>query len=889
MKLRQLHSFAAVLLLLAMGQSLYGQSQGSLVGTVRDPAGAVVPRAEVVATRNETGIAHRAKTTDNGDYRFPNLPVGTYTLTVNAPSFRELKIERLEIHVATTVRQDGALQVASVAAGVEVIESTPLVKSETSEIGQLVSSQQISELPINGRNVYQLLRLTAGSESGVGGGSRVTNSTRPAIAGGRAGNTRFSIDGLDVTTQNIPGAGVQPNLDAVQEFRAITQLAPASTSSSSSVHLALKSGSNQFHGTAYEFFRNNVLDAHPYFQRNVVTPAFSSTPAQLRYNQFGATIGGPIKKNRAFFFFGIQRQLQNTVTQYTNLMPTAQMVAGDFTGINPVTQKPFGPVFDPVSGKQFSNNGVANIIPPNRIHAIAKKFAEVSFAAPNCVPCLQQGLGFNYIGNAPAFDQHAQYLTRFDLRITDNDSFFANFVRMPSTLTNTSAFTGKASPIKAEQLHNANTPQMATIGWTHTFTPSLLNEVRLGYTRLPHFTEQDHSADGAFTFKNQPFSDPTLFPTINIGGYGFFGSQFLSQSIRAVEESYHLTDNVTYIRGSHQFKAGFEANRDHFYVKSNLNAFMVFVDGLPAIFGFSGNGFSDFLLGVPLVALTTQGIGRANLIERSRYGVYIQDDWKVNSRLTLNLGLRWEYQQRWRDGDTTLNRLGTLDTSAASKAAGGRFLLAGSSNVYIPGKGVVSGGSSPLVRNSLVDPTWRDFMPRLGLAYRPFNNNKTAIRAGFGIYYTVPDGFLASQEAVSPPYQFFQNIVNLPPNVPFGQPYTYDTLWPASSPQGVGCCGYDLRNRDPRTYQWTFGVQQEVWKDFLLSLEYLGNRGDKLPLSILINEAPLPNAAQLAQLKANPVLSAAAAAARSPFPGIGLGYTYTTTTVLSDLAFFARI
>ena len=662
---------ATVLLAVAMSPLSYAQGRGGLVGTVRDATGAVVPGADVSATQNETGASRGTKTTGNGDYRFPNLPVGTYTLTVSARSFQELKVEGLEIHVTTTVRQDATLQVATAAVQVDVIASTPLVKSETSEIGQLVNSQQISELPLNGRNVYQLLRLTAGAESGVGGGSRVTNSDRPAVGGGRAGNTRFTIDGLDITSQNIPGAGVQPNLDAVQEFRAITQLAPASTGSSSSVHLVLKSGTNQFHGTAYEFFRNNVLDAHPFFQRKIQTAAFSSTPAQLRYNQFGGTVGGPIKKNRTFFFLAVQLHRQSNVSQYTNLEPTPQMIAGDFTGINPVTRRAFGQVMDPATNQQFSSNGVANVIPASRISPVAQKFAQAAFAAPNCNDCLLQGLGFNYVGNAPSYNRSEQYLARFDQKITDRDTVFLNFERMPTDITQNSAFSGRASPIAAEQLHGTLVPQLARLAWTRTFTPSLVNEAGFGYNRSPQFTAQKDDAKGAFTFKNTPFSDPSLYPTFSISGFsGAFGNQYLSQAKKAVEESYHFSDNATYLRGKHQFKAGFETNRDHFYVKNQLNAFLVFADGLPSVFGFTGNGFADYLLGVPLVALTQQGIGRANLMARSRFGTYVQDDWKVGQRLTLNLGLRWEYQQRWHDADTTLNRIGVLDTGPESKAIG---------------------------------------------------------------------------------------------------------------------------------------------------------------------------------------------------------------------------
>jgi len=179
--------------------------------------------------------------------------------------------------------------------------------------------------------------------------------------------------------------------------------------------------------------------------------------------------------------------------------------------------------------------------------------------------------------------------------------------------------------------------------------------------------------------------------------------------------------------------------------------FFVYVDNLPGVLGFTGNSFADFLVGVPYLGVTFQGTGRAPLVARSVYGAYVQDNWRISRRLTINAGLRYEYAQRWRDADHRLNRLGTLDTSALSRDLGGRFLLAGSPDYYLPGTGVISGSGPPLIRASLIDPSWRDFQPRIGLAYRPFDDNKTAIRAGFGIYYALPDANSVAQELTSPP------------------------------------------------------------------------------------------------------------------------------------------
>ncbi|MGH9582408.1 MAG: TonB-dependent receptor domain-containing protein, partial [Bryobacteraceae bacterium] len=329
-----------------------------------------------------------------------------------------------------------------------------------------------------------------------------------------------------------------------------------------------------------------------------------------------------------------------------------------------------------------------------------------------------------------------------------------------------------------------------------------------------------------------------------------------------------------YTHGAHEFQAGFELIRAHFWNTVNLNAFFIYADNLPGSLGFTGNSFADFLIGVPLEGLTFQGTGRAQMVERSVYGSYVQDNWKISRRLTLNAGLRYEYPQRWHDSNTQLNRLGTLDTSAASQAMGGRFLLAGSPDYYLPGTGIIQGSGAPLIRASIVDPSWRDFQPRVGLAYRPFNDNKTAIRAGFGIYYALPDANSVAQEMTSPPFSFEALVLNLPPSVPPGQPLRDSQFFPAIPPTGVASEGDDPRNRDPHLEEWTFSIERQISNNLLFAAEYLGNRGIDNPLSIPIDTSALPNAQQLAMLEANPALDKTLALERSPYPNAGLDYQY---------------
>lgn len=846
------------------------QVRTALVGTVLDSSGSAIPAVSVTATRSETGITYKRITTSAGEYLFDDLPVGRYSLTFSAPLFRTLRVEGVKAQVASTLRQDATLELAARRETIEVQSTTPLVEAETAELGSLVNADQITQLPLNGRDVFTLLSLSAGAETGPSPAARFTNSERPALAGGRAGFTVFRIGGIDVNSQNLPSASVVPGVDAVEEFRAIIQLAPASESSSSSVNVALRSGTNQFHGTAYEYFRNNILDGHPFFERPIVSPSFQSIPDQLRYNQFGGAIGGPLRHNRSFFFLNTQITRSHAITQVTTVAPTSAMLRGDFSGINPlsgVALKNFGPVINPATNQAFPGNQ----IPSSAISPFASKFLSAGgFLVGNCSACQAQGLGFNFVGEAPVQHDSDQYLARIDHHFRDADMLSGSVQVQPGTHTETPS----PNPVSAVDIPTR--AYFAALDETHTFTPALVNEARLGYTRLRQTLQQHQNASEDFTFQNTPTSISSLYPTLAFSGYGTrFGNGAISDRNFSLEDSWDFNDTLSYIHGAHRLQVGFETVRAHFWNTINLNAFFVYTDNLPAALGFTGNSFADFLTGVPFFGLTFQGTGKADMVERSVNSAFLQDSWSVSRRVTLSAGLRYEYAQRWHDRNTLLNRMGTLDTTAPSQALGGRFLLGGSADFYVPGTGLVHGTGAPLIRGSLVDPSWRDFQPRVAVAYRPFADNRTAIRAGFGIYYALQDANSVAMELNSPPFQYSASITNLPPFVPIGQPLKDSQFWPAAPPAGVATEGNDPRNGDPHMAQWTFSIQHQIANNLLLAAEYLGNRGMDNPISLLINTPPLPNTAQLAQLEANPALNSTLALQRSPYSNVGLAYEYT--------------
>lgn len=871
------------LIVAALTLSFYSaaQSTGALVGTVHDATGAVIQGATVVATDVLTGISTQKTASSTGDYAFPSLATGTYKLKVTANGFKPLLVEQIEIHVASTVRQDATLSPATVSTSVVVVNSTPLLDTESAEVGQLVEADQITELPLNGRDVYNLLTLTAGAESNANNNSSsgfngYESPNRPSIAGERAGYTVFRIDDTNVNTQGLPQAAVTPNIDAVQEFRSITQLGSAADSGPGSVFINLRSGTNKFHGAAYDFLRNNVLDAEPYFYEP--TPpitGYSNQGEQLRYNQFGGTVSGPIWRNRTFFMGSTQLLRWTDTTQARNLYPTGAMLNGDFSGINPATQQNFGPIYVPGSGGSatFAGNQVPIISP------VAKALIPLAFMPANCMSCLSAGLGIDSVENQQSFQNESQIIAKIEHHLSDKDQISGSYIRDYNNQTN------NPNVIKYWTQDITTDANIVSLREAHTFTPNLLNTFNLGFVRFHQEQEPEYNANGTLDFdQNMTYNVPRLGPgpVMDSGGYPWTIAPFVI--FNEVDWSYDYNDNLNWTHGHHNISAGFEAVRDDTLYAENWNALLVYADGFGA-YGFTNYEFSDFEQGVPLVVATDQGTGGTPGVKRTVYETYVQDDWKVAPRLTINLGLRYELPERWRDvGSPKYNRIGTLDTSAASMADGGQFLIAGSSSVYIPGQGIVP-GSGPVVPDGLEKAQNKNIQPRLGFAYRPFDD-KTVIRGGFGIYYALADEQSVVFEMESPPWQFANQFVNATvsfnlPN-PFGYDYpifpTYtDTqLFPEASVAsgGVGQKGIDSRNVDGRAYQWSLSVERQLGKNFKASAEYVGNENAHLPTVVYVNQPGLPNATQLAALEANPASDAQAAQARAPFTGISPGYEF---------------
>ncbi len=457
-------------------------------------------------------------------------------------------------------------------------------------------------------------------------------------------------------------------------------------------------------------------------------------------------------------------------------------------------------------------------------------------------------LGFDFVGTQPSFNNDTQTIAKIEHHLSDKDQISGFYVRDYGTNTS-SPF-----PIQYWAQDILTDGNVVGLRETHTLTPNLLNTFNLGYVRFHQEQYPESNANGKFQyFTNMPYNLPQLAPgPVLSPGPAYTIAPFVI--FNDTEWSYDYNDNLNWSHGHHNIAAGFEAVRDDSLYAENWNALFIYSDGLAGL-GFTGYAFSDFLSGYPFVGLTDQGTGATPGVKRTIYETYVQDDWKIAPRLTVDLGLRYELPERWRDvSSPKYNRLGTLDTSAASLADGGQFLIAGSSNVYIPAQGVVPGKGS-VVPDGLQKAQATNFQPRAGLAFRPFADNKTVIRAGGGIYYALADEQSVVFEIETPPWQYGYEYVNY--QELFGGQFLKDVnFFPLGSVTGAGTGskGNNPSNVDGRSYQWSLSVERQLSRNFMATAEYVGNEDAHLPTVVYVNQPALPNASQLAALEANPAM-----------------------------------
>ena len=832
---------AGVLWFACVASGLAQVERGTVTGTVHDPSGGVIASANVSVTNVNTGLSLSTLTNQAGEFVVPNLIPGQYNLRVAAPGFSTVNRSGVELHVNERIAVEITMSVGEVTQEVEVQAAAPLLESEQSTVGNVITRREVSELPLNGRSVYQLAYLNAGVTAAIptqnANNTSIPDNARAAqglsVNGQRQSNNTFILDGVYNNQINQGLIAILPPLEAVQEFVVETSnFMPEIGRGGGVVNVTLKSGTNQFHGQAFEFLRNSALDARNFFDR--------TGPRRLPnfvQNQFGGAFGGPIIKNHTFFFVDYQGFRQRQGQSFVATVPSNAIRAGDFRG----TARP---IFDPLTYNASTNTRLPfptdMVIPPSRFNPASLNVLKY-FPATNDPTgrTLSNGEAFFYSGASRSNNQDS-YDIKVDHRFSDKDqlsvrwSFGNSDTRLPGTFSDLPQFapaiggaltTGGAGSLTGLV---SNPARSAGVQEIHNFSPTTINEFRAAYIRA--------GSDAVQLGYGQNYADQLGIPNVNItannSGFPQIGISGMSQlgdtsffPLIELENIYQWLDNVTFVRGSHTFKAGADFKK----VQRNFTQIL----GAPAgTFSFgptfsadpgnpavTGNAFADFLMGIPGAGSVVTNSGLAGL-RTTEFSSYFQDTWKITPRLTLNYGLRYD--------------LFTPQTEVYDRQTNFDFVTG---KLVRPGQG---GSYAALSTRALVSTNKHNFAPRFGFAYKA--DDKTVIRSSYGLFF-YPESQAGQQMTLNPPFVGGTNFTNT--SVPQQINRTLDTGLPQSDPvipidnPSGGINARHPENRTAYTQQWMFSVERQLTPSLLFETNYVGN------LSVHLQDQFDPNQAYL--------------------------------------------
>ncbi|MCW5983006.1 MAG: TonB-dependent receptor [Bryobacteraceae bacterium] len=816
-------------------------ASAELSGNVTDASGAAIPNAKVTVVNAATGVVVREVTTQSpGGYTITFLPPGTYTVTAEATGFRKLVQSGIVLQVNQRASLNLELQVGDVTETIEVQAAAPLLESESSSLGSVIGQQFVSQLPLNGRNFVQLAILSPGvngtgySTSGTIQSGARPDDRRPGTEifsnGNREGSNNFLYDGVDNNERLIQLIVYRPAVEAIREFKVQTNLysADVGRNSGAVVDVISKSGTNELHGSLFYFHRNSAMDARNFFSR----PGSSIPP--FRYNQYGFSLGGPVVipkvhdgRNRTFWFIDYEGYRRNLLNTATTTVPTVGMRQGDFSGQPNI-------IYDPLSttpqGSGFVRTPFAgNRIPQDRWDPVTAKLI-------NAYPVPQTaGLANNYVAELQQTQDWDQGDIRVDHQFTPNDNFFARWSIQHTTTFAPNTFPvvqipGVSRPVgvgdEASFAGPAFNPVQHAVGsYVKVLSPLLVNDLRAGFSRFV-LNYEDVSAVSGDALGNElgvPNANghplQSVFPIFSPAGYTGIGHS-RSLPIYRRSNTYQLSDNMTFTTGPHTLKFGaaivrrqiteYQTNRGN----GRFNFSPAFTDSRQG--GGTGHSMASFLLGY------------ANLIEQDytlawtgqrgwENGLYFADDWRITRRLTLNLGLRWEYYSPYSE---VANRIANFDLATATMRIAGR-----------------DGVDERLG----VNRDFRNFAPRFGFAYQV--SKHTVLRGGYGLFYN-PNGNggallrLFRHVPFGPVYSVTPGDVNVGPRVSdgFPAPPTVDFAV-AQNPYGVV---YSVPSYYTSAYaqQYNLTVQHEVapWQ-MLFKVGYVGNLGRRLGSTYDYNQA----------------------------------------------------
>ncbi len=801
------------------------QPTAQVTGLVTDSTGGVIPDADIRVTNVDTGVRVDATSNESGNYAVSNLAPGDYQITVMKDGFTTVHRGGINLVVSQVARLDFSLSVGSTKDTIEIKATAPLLESSTASLGQVIETRAVSDLPLNGRNFLQLAKLSTGvlepkpGDRNAAGGSFIANGVRAQL-------NNFLLDGVDnnakvVDQQNSSPVVVQPSVDAVQEFKVETNnySAQYGYSAGAVVNATIKGGTNQLHGGVFEFLRNDLFDARNYFASpDAVKP-------ELRRNQFGGTLGGPIVRNKAFLFGSFEQTRERDGITYVTTVPTAAMRAGDFTG-QPV-------IFDPNTTKNLGGGIYSRTAFPNNKIPLSR-FDPAALKLLAIFPSATTGGSFNnYVVSPVQSLTTNRFDFRHDFQISQSDDLFARY----SYFTNDYTYPGPFAPplVGSTTFQNsvkATLGNGAGFGETHIFNGRMVNEFRAGYNRIQDNLDPfvNDYIDDQFSLGGIPRQPGVSgLPSISISGLTTIGeATFLPNS--KISEALTFEDHVSLLVGAHSLKFGgsYRFVRSWYAISSAARGTYNFNGGFsqdPQNRSKTGAGLADFILGVP------NSSGISNFLQgdlrNKYYGLFLQDDWKVSTRLTLNVGLRYEV---W-----------TQPVERTDRQA--NFFLADRKLAFADNK-VPDGVPASVVENvpggigsrSLMKSFYTNLAPRLGFAYQA--SSSFVVRGGAGVFYAdTPFIGASGRLPANPPYAISNTYAtdNITPIVLLSSGFPAGAVT-ALDFNSVNLVSFAPDLRNGTVYHWSLGVQKQIGQ-FVFDANYVGTRAVNMPLGYNANQA----------------------------------------------------
>ena len=887
---------------------------GTILGTVRDPSGAVVPGAKITVSNEGTSFTQVTTTSGSGNYVVTPLRIGTYTVEVEQAGFKKQRRSGQELNIQQQLVVDFNLEPGEVTTTVDVTGEAPILQTENGSVGQVVGSQSVNDLPLNGRNYTFLARLTAGVNPGQPEGRGLNANGWFEANGTRADQNNYMLDGIDNNSNSVDflsGAAyvLKPPIDALAEFKLQTNSFSAEfgRAGGAVLNASLKAGTNGFHGSVWEFLRNDALDSADFFQN-----ATGSQKGEFRQNQFGGTLGGPIRKNKTFFFGDYEGTRIRQAVPQTATVPTQAEISSGYTNFSDLValqsgqltdatgkNYPIGTVFDPATTTSIGNGQYVrdpfpgNIIPASRLDPNAVKLMEL-FPAPT-----QAGIYNNYNVNRGSSNDVNAVDGRLDQDFSEHDQMFLRYSWSHNPQFVPGPFTGYADGGGFNDGDQIVNTMGAAFSYTHSFSPTLINEARVGFNR-EHTSRVQPYGDDTTNIPGQFGIEGVLqtagnggLPNLGIGGLSQLGSAEWLVSDR-YSNTIQFTENLTKIYGKHTFKAGMEIQQVGFpweappYSRGGYDFGGEFTS-IPNVTD-SSTGRAQFLL-----APTGNGLGGPDQInlsnfggvsaERSYRGAFAQDDWKVSHKLTLNLGVRWDYftptgerygaQANFVPGTPFAGAEYIIPASRQNKPA-----LSQSFIQTLQQDGIKLVYSNAYGGSGLSNVQSTNFAPRIGFAFQATSH--LVVRGGYGIFYGAFEnrgGYpsLGYNYPFQYSFTYYAPTSQSPMVLPNGQDGTLENsiagipLNP-SLVQGPGLTlrGIQLNYKTPYVQSYNFTLQYQLAPSTTIEAGYVGSQSQHLEAFVGTNN---PSVLLPPGTNYTPYV---------PFPDFAPGASYDQTIATAD-------